>query len=89
MKIIEHHPAAKKDDFLSGIARSIGSTLGVVAATVRATGGKPRRRRVTRKRARKANSAAGAGRRNRAPSATRRHKGAGQPRRRKRNKIAK
>ena len=35
MKITERRPAAKDEDFLTAVARSIGSTLGTVARKVK------------------------------------------------------
>jgi hypothetical protein len=49
--------ATKGDDFLSTVARSIGSTLGAVAAKVNGSPRSARRRPATRKRARAQNSA--------------------------------
>ena len=45
MTTAEHRTAAKDDDFLTTVARSIGSTLGAVAAKVNATTRPSRRRR--------------------------------------------
>jgi hypothetical protein len=47
-----NHPksAAKNEDFLSSVARSIGSTLGAVAAKVNPAPHKSRRRPAARKR---------------------------------------
>jgi hypothetical protein len=65
MKITERKAAAKHDDFLTSVARSIGSTLGAVAAKVdEATRPARRRRRPAgRKRARKHSSVSRATRR--------------------------
>jgi hypothetical protein len=63
MKITERKPAAKADDFLSTVARSIGSTLGAVAAKVDEATHPARRRTAGRKRARKHASVSRTGRR--------------------------
>jgi hypothetical protein len=44
MKITERKTAATDDDFLTNVARTIGSTLGAVAAKVNATTHPSRRR---------------------------------------------
>jgi hypothetical protein len=49
-------PAAKEDEFLVNVARSIGSTLGAVAAKVNPSSHKRRPRPVRRKRAPKQSS---------------------------------
>jgi hypothetical protein len=49
MKITERKPAAKGEDFLTTVARSIGSTLGTVARKVRPSSRKSNRRRAIRK----------------------------------------
>ena len=49
-------PAAKEEDFLVSAARSIGSTLGAVAAKMNPSSHKPRPRPVGRKRAPKQSS---------------------------------
>lgn len=56
MKITERKPAAKNDDFLTTVARSIGSTLGAVAAKVNRSPRATRRRPAGRKRTRKHHS---------------------------------
>jgi hypothetical protein len=53
MKIIERKPSAKNDDFLATIARSIGSTLGTVAAKVNGSTRAPHHRSAGRTRTRK------------------------------------
>jgi hypothetical protein len=53
MKITERKPVQKAEDLLTTVARSIGSTLGAVAAKVHATAKPSRRRRSGRTRARK------------------------------------
>jgi hypothetical protein len=53
MKITERKPVQKAEDLLTTVARSIGSTLGAVAAKVNATTKPSRRRRSGRTRARK------------------------------------
>src|ERR1700674_1597682 len=57
MKIIERKPAAKGEDLLTTVARSIGSTLGTVARKVRPSSRKPTRRRAKRKSPRKLGTA--------------------------------
>jgi hypothetical protein len=47
MKITERKPVQKAEDLLTTVARSIGSTLGAVAAKVNATTRASRRRRPT------------------------------------------
>ncbi len=47
MTTSERKPAARDNDFLTTVARSIGSTLGAVAAKVNATTHPSRRRRTT------------------------------------------
>ena len=49
MKITERKPAAKGEDLLTTVARSIGSTLGTVARKVRPSSRKSNRRRAKRK----------------------------------------
>ena len=68
MKITERKPAAKADDFLTTVARSIGSTLGTVAAKVDEVTHPARRRNAEGKRARKHASVSRTGRRASAPS---------------------
>lgn len=55
MKINRRTPAAKNQDFLVTVARSIGSTLGAVAAKVNPSPRKSRRRPAGGKGARKRN----------------------------------
>ncbi len=61
MRIVKRKPVPKGDDFLTGVARSIGSTLGAVAAKVNPSPHKSHRRPAGRKRARKRRSAPKAG----------------------------
>ena len=63
MKITERKSDARDDDFLTTVARSIGSTLGAVAAKVDPSFRKARRRPPSPKRASKRRSASRAGRR--------------------------
>jgi hypothetical protein len=49
MKITVSKRAAKGEDFLTTVARSIGSTLGTVARKVKASPRKSKRPRATRK----------------------------------------
>ncbi len=49
MKITERKPVAKGEDFLTTVARSIGSTLGTVARKVKPSSRKSHRRRAKRK----------------------------------------
>ena len=53
MKTMERKTTAKNDDFLTTVARSIGSTLGHVAAKVNATTHSSRSRTAGRTRSRK------------------------------------
>ena len=53
MKITERKPVQKAEDLLTTVARSIGSTLGAVAAKVNVTTKPSRRRRSGRTRDRK------------------------------------
>jgi hypothetical protein len=53
MKITKRKPVQKAEDLLTTVARSIGSTLGVVAAKVNATTHPSRRRPAGRTRTRK------------------------------------
>jgi hypothetical protein len=90
MKITERKTAAKHDDFLTSVARSIGSTLGAVAAKVdRAT--RPARRRPStgRKRARKPGSVSRVTRRVSASAASKRSHAAARLTTRKRKKSSK
>ena len=57
MKITERKPAAKGEDFLTTVARSIGSTIGTVARKVRPSSRKSNRRRAKRKSPRKLGTA--------------------------------
>jgi hypothetical protein len=57
MKINRRRPAAKNKDFLVTAARSIGSTLGAIAAKVSPSPSKSRRRPAGRRRALKQNLA--------------------------------
>jgi hypothetical protein len=88
MKITERKPAAKTDDFLTTVARSIGSTLGAVAAKVDAATHPARRRPADRKRARKHASVSRPGRRA-ADSAAKRSKATARLSRRNRKKSSK
>jgi hypothetical protein len=67
MKITERKPVQRAEDLLTTVARSIGSTLGRVAAKVNATTHPSPRRPAGRKRTRKHVSAS---RRSRRASAT-------------------
>jgi hypothetical protein len=57
MKITERKPAAKGEDFLTSVARSIGSTIGTVARKVRPSSRSSKRRRAKRKSPRKLGTA--------------------------------
>jgi hypothetical protein len=57
MKITERKTTAKNDDFLTTVARSIGSTLGAVVAKVDEATRPARRRPAGRKLARRRSSA--------------------------------
>ena len=57
MKTTERKPATKDDDFLTTVARSIGSTLGAVVAKVDEATRPARRRPAGRKLARRQSSA--------------------------------
>jgi hypothetical protein len=57
MKITDRKPAAKREDFLTTVARSIGSTLGAVARKVKPSTRKSTRRPAKRKRPRKLGTA--------------------------------
>jgi hypothetical protein len=72
MKITARKPAVKHDDFLTTVARSIGSTLGAVAAKVDEATRPARRRPVGRKRARKHSSVSRTRRRVSASAASKR-----------------
>jgi hypothetical protein len=63
MTITERKPAAGDDDFLTTVARSIGSMLGAVAAKVNPSPHKSRRRLAGHQRADKRRSASRVGRR--------------------------
>jgi hypothetical protein len=73
MRSAVRKPAAKGDAFLVSMARSIGSTLGAVAAKVNPSPRKPRRRSPGRKAANKQSSTIQKGRR--ISGATSTHKG--------------
>jgi hypothetical protein len=89
MKITERKTAAKHDDFLSSVARSIGSTLGAVAAKVDEATRPARRRPAGRKRARKHGSVSRATRRISASAASKRNHRAARLTPRKRKKSSK
>jgi hypothetical protein len=74
MKIIERKTTSKGDDFLTTVARSIGSTLGAVAAKVNATTHPSRRRPSGRARTRKHASVSRTSRRASATVSKRIHK---------------
>ena len=57
MKITERKPVAKGEDFLTTVARSIGSTIGTVARKVRPSSRNSNRRRAKRKSPRKPGTA--------------------------------
>jgi|HubBroStandDraft_6_1064221.scaffolds.fasta_scaffold04977_6 hypothetical protein len=57
MKITERKPVAKGEDFLTTVARSIGSTIGTVARKVRPSSRNSNRRRAKRKSPRKLGTA--------------------------------
>ncbi|MGA9304836.1 MAG: hypothetical protein WBW31_05455, partial [Candidatus Sulfotelmatobacter sp.] len=57
MKNIERKPAAKGEDLLTTVARSIGSTLGTVARKVSPSSRKSTRRRARREGPRKLGTA--------------------------------
>jgi hypothetical protein len=71
MKTTGRKHAAKNDDFLTSVARSIGSTLGAVAAKVDEATHPTRRRRAVPKRARKHASVARTSRRTSASASKR------------------
>jgi hypothetical protein len=71
----EHKSAAKENDFLVTVARSIGSTLGSVAAKVSHLPGVSRATPVRRKRVSKRSSAAGRTRSTTRKAAARKPKG--------------
>jgi hypothetical protein len=88
MKITERKPAAKGEDFLTTVARSIGSTLGTVARKARPSSRKSKTRRAQRKSARKLGIAS----KNHRQGVAKGSKGRGNPaaiKRRKRKKSAK
>jgi hypothetical protein len=90
MKITDRKTAAKHDDFLTSVARSIGSTLGAVAAKVDEATRPARRRPAGHKRARKHGSVSRATRRLSASAAAkRRGRTAARPTTRKRRKSSK
>jgi hypothetical protein len=57
MKITKRKPAAKGEDLLTTVARSIGSTLGTVARKVRPSSRRSNRRRAKRRSPRKVGTA--------------------------------
>ncbi len=88
MKITERKPAAKGQDLVTTVARSIGSTLGTVVRKVRPSSRKPDMRRAKRKSPRKLGTASKSHRQGIAKGSKRR----GDPaviKRRKRKKSAK
>jgi hypothetical protein len=88
MKTTERKPAPKGEDFLSAVARSIGSTLGTVARKVRPSSRKSTRRRAKRKGPRKLGTASKNHRQGIAKGSKRLHNPAA-IKRRKRKKSAK
>jgi hypothetical protein len=88
MKITERKPAAKGEDLLTTVARSIGSTLGTVARKVRASSRKSNRRPAKRKSPRKLGTASKNHRQGIAKGSKRRGNAAA-TKRRKRKKFAK
>jgi hypothetical protein len=88
MKIHRSRPAAKNKDFLVTVARSIGSTLGAVAAKVSPSSNKTHRRPAGRKRAAKHNLASKRQRRT-LPGGSKRHARAASFKRKNRKKSAK
>ena len=89
MKITERKPAAKDDDFLTTVARSIGSTLGAVAAKVDEATRPARRRPAGRKRARQHRSVSRTSRRASASAASKRSQAVARLTTKKRQKSAK
>ena len=89
MKTTERKTAAKHDDFLTSVARSIGSTLGAVAAKVDEATRPARRRPTGRKRAHKQGSVSRATRRVSASAASKRSRTAARLTTRKRKKSSK
>jgi hypothetical protein len=88
MRITERKPAAKGEDLLTTVARSIGSTLGTVARKVRPSSRKSSRRRAKRKSPGKLGTAS----KNHRQGIAKGSKGRGNPaaiKRRKRRKSAK
>jgi hypothetical protein len=77
MKIIKRKTATKADDFLTSVARSIGSTLGTVVAKVNGSHRAARRRLAGRKRGRKHIAVSRTSRRTSAPMSKMNHKLAG------------
>jgi len=88
MKTTVRKPAAKGEDFITTVARSIGSTLGTVARRVKPSARKSSRRRAKHKRLRKPSTASKNRRQGIANAAKRRGKPAG-IKRPKRKKSAK
>jgi hypothetical protein len=88
MKINRRASAAKNQDFLVTAARSIGSTLGAIAAKVSPSPSKPHRRPAGRKRAAKQNLAA-KGHRRTLPGGSKRNPQAAGFKRKNRKKSAK
>ena len=88
MTTTERKPAVKDDDFLTTVARSIGSTLGAVVAKVDEATRPAPRRSAGRKRARKHASVSRASRRA-SVSASKRHNAAARLTRRNRKKSSK
>ncbi len=89
MKNTERKPAAKEDDFLTTVARSIGSTLGSVVAKVDEATRPARRRPASRKRARKHGSVSRTTRRASASAASKRSRAVARLSTKKRRKSAK
>jgi hypothetical protein len=88
MKIIERKPAAKGEDLLTTVARSIGSTLGTVARKVRPSSRKSTGRRAKRKDPRKLGTAS-KNHRQRIAKGSKRLGNPAAMKRRKRKKLAK
>jgi hypothetical protein len=89
MKNTERKPAAKEDDFLTTVARSIGSTLGSVVAKVDEATRPERRRPASRKRPRKHGSVSRTTRRASGSAASKRSHAAARLTTKKRKKSAK
>ena len=88
MKITERKPAAKGEDLLTTVARSIGSTLGTVARKVRPSSRKSTGRRAKRKGPRKLGTAS-ENHRHGMVKGSKRHGNPAAHKRRKRKKSAK